>query len=967
MLSSAFLVVDTASEESEAASGSWKCTVKISEVTDGGSTITGYKITTQYWKNGTAVDEVKAVKGFTDANGEATSGSWGFDEDGYGPFGSYYAAFYPDTEGNNRMVCHLDPDDLTQAVGGGTTVEVDGQTVNISDCNKMWVLPKHYVSVDGDGTLTISSDSRDGTVADSFVIYDNNNGYARAEYNYLAIGVYEATQNGDYLGSMAGKSPLNNKKLDDLRTYADKNEVEDGIALLWNYHMFQTYRQCALAVMANVDAQAQIGYGNAGQVFASGSPSETGKMDGKGPYYGTSATDLDGAKCFIDNAWGSLSEWVDDATWSQTGLLAGQKMKPVTRSTEHMTSVDLWASPRSGSYGTSPSTGTPESWGIPTALNVYDSQKAPDSLGAAQGHQLAVGGHWARKLEAGLSSLAGGPGNAESYSGTRLVFLFNTDPVTTPMVRYDHSALTDLLQDEGAAASALTQKKAIAEGGTYDQLDPQDGYRHIGWEIDGEKYPAAAGFVSRESHRAESVWTKDPVVTFDLGGGTWSPEGAEAWGDGVFRDIATGGSYTVPTAEPVKEGNAFVRWDYTGGSADAGGAITLSGDVVLTAVWEYSGGDSGVETIVPYSVAFFDCRGHMIASLSRDCEVGETIAVPGYAGSTEQFAFEYWTGPDGDRYDAGDGYTLAADIGTAEFHAYGRYSVEYYDADGTTLLPDLTGYCHPDESFSLKAYPGSAKRFAGWMCDLGGTEDTYQPGYLVEERGDRIIRLYAAVGSAPEYTVTFDTDGGSEDLDPVTTNKPIHTAPGYAGTEDGYDFIGWEYDGRIYLEGETIVRPAGGSSVTLTAVWIESDDGPDTEGRYTIGYYDADGTLLAVERHANGEPATVMGYTGTATGFREWRCSGTSSVIPGEVLRMDGNIRLFAAVGSDDGTGPTPAPRPLPILPDDGTADGNHPVVIVPETEKQPWLGKNGKTVLIIAIIAAIIAELAVLAYSRRR
>ena len=49
------------------------------------------------------------------------------------------------------------------------------------------------------------------------------------------------------------------------------------------------------------------------------------------------------------------------------------------------------------------------------------------------------------------------------------------------------------------------------------------------------------------------------------------------------------------------------------------------------------------------------------------------------------------------------------------------------------------------------------------------------------------------------------------------------------------------------------------------------------------------------------------------------------------------------------------------ILSDDGEPTG-----ILVEKGSEPWHGKNGKTMLFIAIIAAIIAELATLAVSRK-
>ncbi len=339
--------------------------------------------------------------------------------------------------------------------------------------------------------------------------------------------------------------------------------------------------------------------------------------------------------------------------------------------------------------------------------------------------------------------------------------------------------------------------------------------------------------------------------------------------------------------------------------------------------------------------------------------------MPAYTGSTEQFQFRYWTGPDDERFDVGDSYTFTGENGIAEFHACGEYSVEYYDWDGTTIFDQLTRFYSVDGAFTIGAYPGTSGGFSGWLCNYEGEEMTFQPGDGIDERGNGIIRLYALIDSAPTYTVRFDVAGGSGDIDPVVTNSPIYTVPGYDGTKDGYDFIGWSYDGRIHLEGEAIVRPAAGSVMTLTAQWMVSDDGPDSDGMYTIGYYDVDGTLLAVERHHEDDDVTVLGYTGTGTGFKGWRYDCATALLPGEVFRMgNDDIRFFAAVGpsATPDPEPTPMPAPMPVFP---TEDGTVEVVV--DDGSGSWLDKNGKTVLIIAVVAAIIAELAVLSVSRRR
>ncbi len=481
MLLSASMTV-AGSGESEAATADWKCTV----------TISGTSLTTTYEKNGVAVT-VSPVKGTT-----KNVGSWGFDSNGYGPFGSFYAAFDPSDK--NKMVCHLNPDDLTMSIDGKTSIA--GKNYNI-----MWCLPKIYLKVSG-STLTMSSSSSDGTLASAFTV-------GKTDYNYLALGVYEATYVNSKLGSVSGVSPKADTSLADFRTYAKTNEFESGagVALLWNYHQYQLYRMCSLAVMQNFDSQAQIGYGN-----ASGSGSTTtGSLDAEGPYYGytnTSSTTNYGEKLFIENAWGSLWEYVDDAWWS-TGLYAGQNLNP-TSDTSDKTKTTITSG--LGGYGTSAYSTELDSWGMPTKTASSQSTTAPDYF-YSKGSSVAliVGGNWDYGGVAGLSSLNGGDGGADSDIGSRLSFLFAADSAATQTVTYDHSALTSMGGDD----TGLATSGKIEDGATYPDLNDSTlaamkaGYKHIGWYVDETFVAIGTAVAKTESHTAYSAWMAPQItITF---------------------------------------------------------------------------------------------------------------------------------------------------------------------------------------------------------------------------------------------------------------------------------------------------------------------------------------------------------------------------------------------------------------------------------------------------------------------
>ncbi len=481
MVFSSLGVIQCTSDDSDAASDSWACKISVN----------GSTLTTTYSKAGGAFTDMTQVVG-TSSN----AGSWGYDEKGYGPFGSFYAAFDPAQ--NNAMVCHLNPSNLTLAMDG---TSIAGKNYNI-----MWCLPKIYLSVtssgSGVGTITLASDTTyGGTLAPAFTV-------GGTDYNYFALGVYEATYVNSKLGSVSGQTPQASTSLATYRTEAKANTMIDGsVALLWNYHQYQLYRLCSLAVMENFDSQAQIGYGNSN----GSSSSTTGKMDGNGPYYGTSGQNANGAKLFIENAWGSLWEYVDDAWWS-TGLYAGQNLNP-TSDTSNKTKTTITA--EISGYGTSPYSTQIDSWGMSTATVSSNSSTAPDYwYSKSSGSALIVGGSWTDTSDAGLSCLYDYDDGGDDYIGSRLAFLFAADTAATntPTVTYDHSALANLGADADAIADLPTSLEIEDETTTYDDLGTVDGYTHIGWYVDGTLYSITHTVVSTEKHTAYSAW-KAPTIT----------------------------------------------------------------------------------------------------------------------------------------------------------------------------------------------------------------------------------------------------------------------------------------------------------------------------------------------------------------------------------------------------------------------------------------------------------------------
>ncbi len=479
MVFSSFVLIQGTSDDSEATSDSWTCTI----------TIEATSITTKYAKNGAALNDTTPVSG---NNGNASVGSWGFDSStGYGPFGSFYAAFDVNT---GKIAYRLNPNDLSKAL--------DGTSISSTGYNIMWVLPTVWMKVTdvirgGDSTLVMSSEKMSGMTAPAHTIDG-------VVYEYLALGVYEAYDDGSKLYSYPDKSPTNNKSLADFQTHASNTGVYGGHSIVWNFYQWQLYRFCSLAVMENFDSQAQIGYGN---VF--GSHMNTGTTSTEGPYYGTSSASTTGVKLFIENSWGNLWEYIGDSYWNN-GLNAGQNssQKAGTSTGMNKTTVTSnlgWAH----KFGTLPYSQELDSWGLPKA-NDRNSSSAPDLMNThdCEGRTPIVGGSWDRysggKTEAGLSCLKDGGIRGADLYGTRLAMVFDSDPT----VRYSVDYNMDGGSPQIASASILKGDYTISNA-----TPVKKGYIFIGWHDGTKMLNPGDKIIVQEDVTLSAVWAAiKPVI-----------------------------------------------------------------------------------------------------------------------------------------------------------------------------------------------------------------------------------------------------------------------------------------------------------------------------------------------------------------------------------------------------------------------------------------------------------------------
>ncbi len=277
-------------------------------------------------ENGSAMKVISEAR--TAGGASNISGFWDFDRTtGIGPFNSFYAAINIEAgsgyDNGERMLSSaagavafvLDPYDLSKTLSG---TALEGMY------NIMLVIPTVYWKATST-TLYLSSSSSynaGGSVVKGMTAYAHTatSGGVESVYPYIAIGVYEASVSDGKLLSVSGATPAYWTTNDQFKSYADALTPAPGSDYQqWNFYQWTLYKMMAYTVMGTKNSQEMLGYG-------SGETMDTGLADAAGPY----ADSTYSPKLFIENSWGSLSEFVGDTCFYDRTLHAGNTLGGAT-------------------------------------------------------------------------------------------------------------------------------------------------------------------------------------------------------------------------------------------------------------------------------------------------------------------------------------------------------------------------------------------------------------------------------------------------------------------------------------------------------------------------------------------------------------------------------------------------------------------------------------------------------------
>ena len=338
------------------------------------------------------------------------------------------------------------------------------------------------------------------------------------------------------------------------------------------------------------------------------------------------------------------------------------------------------------------------------------------------------------------------------------------------------------------------------------------------------------------------------AVTLDLGGGKLGNSS-----DAIQIIVKTGSTFTAPMSDgmtrPDGDAGSFFMWlDGNGNSYEPGDSVPA--DVTtLTVRW----------TAPTYAVTLHANGGTINSGNVTEYTYGAGATLPTDVTRTG-YTFKGW-------YDnenlTGSPVTAISntETGNKEYWAkweINQYTITFDTAGGSEIAPITQDYGTAVTAPEPPAKPGYT--FTGWNPAL--------PATMPAEN-----LTVTAQWTVNQYTITFDTDGGSE-VAPITQDYGSAITAPAAPTREGYTFTGWD---------KTIPATMPAGDMTITAQW--------TVNQYTITY-DLDGGT------AEGNPDTYTVETDAFTLKNPTRPGYTFTGWSGTGLTGEDNLTVTIPKGS---------------------------------------------------------------------
>ena len=443
----------------------------------------------------------------------------------------------------------------------------------------------------------------------------------------------------------------------------------------------------------------------------------------------------------------------------------------------------------------------------------------------------------------------------------------------------------DIVYDPGIHGSGDFGPKTADQNQNYTiedaQFTPETNYNFIGWKADGDDtklYKTGEPINAKTGRTLTAQWElMERKITFAPNGGS-----GEMNPNPVIKLV--GDKYKLPTCEftAPDENQEFDTWEIDGKRVAVGTELTVEKDTVVKALWKP----------IVWELTVDPGKEGAGQKTTDKIEQGTKYRVPQpntvQAKEPEKYEFSHWT-VNGTETPSGTEITIDKNIDVVAHWKLQKKTVTYENGGGDGKMDPVTR--DYGTRFTLPqptAFTAPAnKEFSHW--EITGDSEPRQPGYAFDLTKNITVK---AVWKDSAFTVTYEPGlVGSGTKAPVTVLKkaPTHklAAADTFKPYDGFEFAGWEIDGKSYEPGfaytvtknTTVTAKWRPKTIQLTFVSGVGSDDADIPKRTTQGgrYY-----------LPNSEFKPNEGYQ-----FRGWLVNGVEKKV-GDSVSTDKDVTITA-------------------------------------------------------------------------
>ncbi|AWB46455.1 hypothetical protein DCC85_21305 [Paenibacillus sp. CAA11] len=418
-------------------------------------------------------------------------------------------------------------------------------------------------------------------------------------------------------------------------------------------------------------------------------------------------------------------------------------------------------------------------------------------------------------------------------SGQTTPYDFST-PVTANLTLYakwTEKEYTVGFESNGGSAVASQTLKEGEKAVEPTPVPTRSGYTFGGWYTDsGQTTPYDFSTPVAADLALYAKWTeKEYTVSFESSGGSAV----------ASQTLKEGGKAVEPTPAPTRGGYTFGGW-YTdsGQTTPYDFSTPVTADLTLYAKW----------TEKEYTVSFESSGGSAVAS--QTLKEGEKAVEPTPAPTRGGYTFGGWYTDSGQTTPYDFSTPVTADLTLYAKWTEKEYSVSFETSGGSAVASQTL----KEGEKAVEPTPAPTRggyTFGGWYTDSGLTAP-----YDFNTPVTGNLTLYAK-WTEKEYTVSFESSGGSAVATQTLKEGEKAVEPTPAPTRSGYTFGGWYTDSGLTAPYDFSTPVT--ANLTLYAKW--------TEKEYTVGFESNGGSAVATQTLKEGGKAVEPTPAPTRGGY----------------------------------------------------------------------------------------------------